>query len=140
MNRKDFLNSMGMSAAAYAIINCTGCKKSTNGSNDNKGPTNIDFNLDLNSAENAVLLNNGGSLLTNDVIVAKTTAGIYIAVQRSCTHERYNLNYQSNNNRFYCANHGATFSESGVVTNGPASKSLVVYRTQLTGTSLRIYS
>jgi cytochrome b6-f complex iron-sulfur subunit len=31
MERKDFLNSIGMSAAAFALINCTGCKK-TDGS------------------------------------------------------------------------------------------------------------
>ena len=140
MDRKDFLNSLGMSAAAFAVINCIGCKKSGGPSTGISGPTGINFTLDLSLTANSALLNNGGSLISNGVIVAKTTAGIYIAVQRSCTHENYNLTYQSVNKRFYCPNHGATFAETGSVTNGPASSSLTVYNTQLTGTSLRIYS
>jgi len=141
MDRKDFLNSIGMSAAAFALINCLGCKKTDgNSSSDTSGPTGVNFTLDLSQAANAVLLNNGGSLVSNGVIVAKTQAGAYIAVQRSCTHESYTLTYQAVNSRFYCPNHGATFSEGGTVTNGPASRVLTVYNTQLTGTSLKVYS
>lgn len=140
MDRKEFLNSMGMSAAAFALINCIGCKKDNQVSADTTGPTGVDFMLDLTLASNAALLNNGGSLMANGVIVARTKTGNYIAVQRSCTHESYTLSYQSANSRFYCPNHGATFAESGAVTNGPATRSLSVYNTQLTGTSLRVYS
>ncbi|MBB6238993.1 cytochrome b6-f complex iron-sulfur subunit [Pedobacter sp. AK013] len=141
MDRKDFLNSIGMSAAAFALINCIGCKKN-DGSNsaDTTGPTGINFSLDLSLAANAALLSNGGSLISNGVIVARTKTGAYIAVQRSCTHESYTLTYQSANSRFYCPNHGATFSESGAVTNGLVSRSLTVYNTQLTGTTLKVYS
>ncbi|GGI25368.1 QcrA and Rieske domain-containing protein [Pedobacter mendelii] len=142
MDRKDFLNSIGMSAAAFAILNCVGCKKDSNSSSsaDMTGPTGVNFTLDLSLAANAALLSNGGSLISNGVIVAKTKGGTYIAVQRSCTHESYTLTYQSANSRFYCPNHGATFSESGTVTNGPATRSLTVYNTQLTGNSLKVYS
>ncbi|MFP5079914.1 ubiquinol-cytochrome c reductase iron-sulfur subunit [Pedobacter sp. JCM 36344] len=141
MDRKDFLNSMGMSAGAFALINCIGCKKSDNSpSPDTKDSTGLNFTLDLSLAANAALLTNGGSLVSNGVIVARTKTGNYIAVQRSCTHESYTLTYQSVDSRFYCPNHGSTFSEGGTVTNGPASRSLTVYNTSLTGTSLRIYS
>ena len=140
MDRKDFLNSVGMSAAAFAVISCIGCKKSEGKTTETIGPSGINFTLDLGLSANASLLKNGGSLISNGVIVAKTTLGSYIAVQRSCTHENYTLTYQAQNNRFYCPNHDATFTEGGKVTNGPASSSLVVYNTQLTGTSLRIYS
>ena len=141
MDRKDFLNSIGMSAAAFALMGCAGCKK-TDGSStaDTTGPTGINFTLDLSLAANAALLTNGGSIVSNGVIVAKTKAGAYIAVQRSCTHESYTLTYQSTDSRFYCPNHGATFSENGAVTNGPASRSLTAYNTQLTGTALKVYS
>jgi len=141
MDRKDFLNSIGMSAAAFALINCIGCKKTNeSSSSDITGPTGVNFTLDLSLAVNSTLLSNGGSLVSNGVIVAKTNDGAYIAVQRSCTHESYTLTYQSANSRFYCPNHGATFSEKGAVTNGPASRSLTVYNTQLTGTTLKVYS
>jgi len=120
MDRKDFLNSVGMSAAAFALLNSIGYKK-TDGSSC------------------AALLSNGGSLVLNGLIAAKTKAGTYMAMQRCCTHESYTLTYQYANNRFYCPNHGATFSENGAVTNGPASRSLTIY-TQLTGTTLKVYS
>lgn len=141
MDRKDFLNSVGISVAAFALMNCIGCKKdSTDAGGETTGPTGIDFTLDLTLAANAALLTNGGSISSNGIIVAKTKTGSYIAVQRSCTHETYALIYQSANSRFYCQNHGATFTEGGVVTGGPTSKSLKTYNTQLNGTSLRIYS
>lgn len=141
MDRKDFLNSIGISAATFALINCIGCKKNDgSSSSDTTGPTGLNFSLDLSLTANAALLSNGGFLVSNGVIVARTNKGGYIAVQRSCTHESYTLTYQSTNSRFYCPNHGATFSENGAVTNGPASRSLSVYNTQLTGTTLKIYS
>jgi len=141
MDRKDFLASIGLSATTFALINCIGCSKNSNSpSGDTAGPTNIDFTLDLTLSGNSALTSNGGYLVSNGIIVARTTSGSFIAVQRSCTHESYGLVYQGSASRFYCANHGATFSESGTVTNGPASRSLTTYHTQLTGTYLRIYS
>lgn len=141
MDRKDFLNSIGMSAAAFALLNCMGCKKDSSAdTTDTTGPTGVNFSLDLSLAANAALLSNGGSLVNSGVIVARTKTGSYIAVQRSCTHESYTLTYQSANSRFYCPNHGATFSESGAVTNEPATRALTVYNTQLTGTTLKVYS
>lgn len=141
MDRKDFLASIGLSAATFALINCAGCAKSSNSpSGDTAGPTGIDFTLDLALSANSALTNNGGYLVSNGVIVARTSTGTYVAAQRSCTHESYGLIYQGSVNRFYCANHGATFSETGNVSNGPASRPLTTYHTQLSGTSLRIYS
>ncbi len=141
MDRKDFLDSIGMSAAAFALFNCVACKKiDGSSSSDTTGATGVNFTLDLSMVANAALLNNGGSLVSNGVIVAKAKTGTYVAVQRSCRHESYTLIYQSANSRFYCPNHGATFSENGSVTNGPASRSLIVYNTQLTGTTLKVYS
>lgn len=140
MTRKNFLDSIGMSAAAFALINCVGCKKDSSENSDTVGPTNVDFTLDLNASSNAALQSNGGFLVINGVIVARTKNGNFVAVQKSCTHESYQLTYQSGNSRFYCPNHGATFSETGQVTAGPASRNLTTYQTALTGTSLRIYS
>jgi len=140
MDRKDFIAAVGISAASFALLNCVGCSKGDSGSSGVSGPSNIDFTLDLTASANAALLNNGGSMAVNGLIVAKTSAGAYIAVQQSCTHESYGLVYQGSNQRFYCNNHGATFSETGAVTNGPASKSLTTYTTVLTGTSLRVHS
>lgn len=141
MTRKEFLDSVGINAVALTMLSCEACKKdSSSGSGSTSGPSNVDFTLDLTASANAALLSNGGYLVSNGVIVARTTAGSYIAVQSSCTHESYNLIYQGSNSRFYCTNHGASFSNTGSVLNGPASKSLKVYNTTLTGSSLRVYS
>lgn len=137
MKRKDFISGIVAGAASLSLINCIGCMKDGLGV---AGPSNVDFNLDLNASANTALLTNGGYIISNGIIVARTSAGAYIAVQRSCTHENYNLAYQAPNHRFYCVNHGATFTESGTVTSGPARRALTVYNTQLTGTTLRIYS
>ncbi len=141
MYRKEFLMSVGMSAAPFARINCTGCKKTAESkAADTTAPRGVDFISDLSLASNVALVNNRASLMANGVIVARTMTGSYIAVQRSCAHESYPLSYQGANARFYCPNHGATFAESGGVSNGLATRSLTVYHTLLTATLLRGYS
>ncbi|MCC8423700.1 ubiquinol-cytochrome c reductase iron-sulfur subunit [Mucilaginibacter sp. UR6-11] len=140
MDRKDFLAAVGVSAATLTAISCAGCKKSSSSGNSITGPTGVNFTLDLTLASNAALLNNGGYLAINEVLVARTTAGAYVAVQQSCTHESYPLIYQANSHQFYCNNHGSAFTESGAVLNSPANRNLTVYNTALNGTSLRIYS
>lgn len=141
MDRKDFFAALGLSTAAFALVNCIGCSAS----GDQAGqpttpPTGVDFTLDLKASANAPLLNNGGYVALNSVIIARTMTGTYIAVQQSCTHQTYPLTYDGPNHQFHCNNHGANFSESGVVTKGPANTGLVLYKTQLTASSLRIYS
>ncbi|WP_373552733.1 ubiquinol-cytochrome c reductase iron-sulfur subunit [Haliscomenobacter sp.] len=108
------------------------------GGNNGGGGGNVDFTLDLNASENAVLNNNGGFLVKNGVIVARTTGGTYIAVAAACTHEGTIIQYQGNNSRFFCPNHSSTFSESGGVLNGPATTALKQYKTELSGTNLRV--
>ncbi|MDB5091709.1 MAG: cytochrome b6-f complex iron-sulfur subunit [Mucilaginibacter sp.] len=143
MDRKEFLSAIGVSAAAFTVMNCLACSKSSDGSssgNSVSGPTGVDFTLDLTASANAALLTNGGYMATSGVIVAKTTAGAYIAVQQSCTHESYPLIYQGSSQQFYCNNHGSAFTEAGVVKNSPANRNLTVYHTTLTNNSLRVYS
>ncbi|TSD63325.1 Rieske 2Fe-2S domain-containing protein [Inquilinus sp. KBS0705] len=142
MDRKEFLSAVGISAVAFAALSCAGCSKSSDSgaSSGVNGATGVDFTLDLSAGANASLLSNGGHVVSNSIIVARTNAGAYIAVQQSCTHQNYPLAYEPGNQRFYCNNHGATFNEKGVVTGGPTNRSLTVYKTTLTGTSLRVYS
>jgi len=136
MDRKEFLGLMGISVGGAVAMTCLGgCAKESGVS-----PSNVDFTLDLTDAAYAALTKTGGSLVKNGVIIGKTTAGAFIAVASACTHEQTTVQYQSGSKRFYCPNHGATFSESGSVTGGPATRALTQYNTQLTGNSLRIFS
>jgi cytochrome b6-f complex iron-sulfur subunit len=139
MKRKEFLSLIGAGAASVALFNCAGCSK--NSGNENiVGPAGIDFTLDLTLAANAALLTNGGFIAKNGVLVARTSAGAYIAVQQLCTHQSYPLIYHVSAQLFLCNSHGAAFTETGVVANSPATRNLTVYHTTLTETSLRVYS
>lgn len=133
MNRKEFLTLTGMSLGAFVLSTCgIGCKKEENSTKD--------FTLDLNASTNAALKNNGGSVITDGVIVARTNTGSYIAVASACTHQGTNVNFQSSNEQFKCPNHGAEFDASGKVLKGPATKALTQYKTELNGTNLRVFS
>lgn len=137
MNRKDFLKLTGMSAGAFILANCvSGCKKD----DSSAAPTNVDFTLDLTASSNSSLNSPGGFVYNSGVIVAKTTAGTFIAVSSKCTHEGTTVEYQGASNQFHCPNHGANFQNDGSVKNGPASQPLQKYNTTLTGTSLRVFS
>lgn len=137
MDRKQFLNSLGIGAALVLTSGCfSSCKKETT------TPTgSIDFTLDLTAAANAALLNNGGYIVTNGCVVAKTTAGAYVAATVICSHEgKQQVTYDSTNNNWYCTAHGARFGLTGNGLNGNGSAGLTIYKTQLTGTTLRVYS
>ena len=138
MNRKEFVQQsffgLTVLATGVGLAQCLGgCSSST-------APTDIDITLDLTASENAALKQVGGSLRTSGLIIACVAAGEYVAVQSACTHEGASISWQQSNNRFYCPEHGATFSRAGAVTNGPAKTNLVSYTTTLNGTSLRITS
>lgn len=139
MDRKEFLSLISFGSASVVLASCLGgCSK--NVSLGAAAPSIIDFTLDLSQSANAALLTNGGYIYNSGVIVGKTIAGACIAVQQVCTHESVSINYQGSNHCFYCDGHGATFSESGAVTGGPAPRALTTYKTSLTANSLRVYS
>lgn len=135
MDRKEFLTLTGMSLGAFVLATCgVGCKK------EEEETASKNFTLDLNASANAALKTNGGSIVNDGVIVARTNSGNYIAVAAACTHQGTTINYEAANSRFKCPNHGAVFNESGGVVSGPAGKALTQYKTELNGTSLRVFS
>lgn len=143
MDRKEFLAQMGMTSAAIFLGACLGgCSKDDDagGGNTTNPPVSVDFTLDLTLAANAALNTNGGFVYSNNVIVARTLTGSFIAVSQVCTHEGGRVEFQAANNRFFCPNHGATFSTTGAVTNGPANRALKSYNTSLSGNNLRVFS
>lgn len=132
MDRKKFIASVGIGASSLVLSACLGglssCKKAT---------AKVDFTLDVSTG---TLASNGGYLVKDGVIVARTNSGMYIAVAAACTHEGTNVKYNASENDFVCPNHGAQFDNSGVVTKGPANTNLKKYNTSLSGSSLRVYS
>jgi cytochrome b6-f complex iron-sulfur subunit len=149
MERKDFIEKVGLSAASVLIFGCMqSCSKSDgpaptppSGSNNNPVKT-IDFTINITVSPYTNLNTAGGFYVdrTNSIIIARTLTNEFIAVSSICTHQQVTLDFEANNNRFYCSGHGSTFSTSGAVTNGPAGAPLKQYKTALSGNNLRIYS
>lgn len=138
MDRKEFLSIVGVGAAALLYQSClTGCNPQNSLVN---APTNVDFSLDLSSPSNAALAKDGGYVYNGGVIVARVSAGNFVAVSQACTHQGSTVIYQSSAKDFYCRSHGSRFSTNGSVINGPASTPLKQYNVSLNGTSLRVYS
>ncbi len=138
MNRKEFLSTLGLGAAAVACSYCLNACKPLD--SPITAPTNVDFTLDLTASANASLKTNGGYIYNGGVIVARTMNGTYVALSQLCTHAGGTVQYVLNTNTFYCPNHGSSFSANGSVINGPATSPLATYHTSLSGTSLRVYS
>jgi nitrite reductase/ring-hydroxylating ferredoxin subunit len=138
MERRDFLEKIGIGAAFVLTSSCFGACKSTD-----YAPTGtVDFTLDLALTENAALTANGGYLISNKIVVAKDTGGNYVAATQVCSHEgKVQVSYNKAANNYVCSAHGATFSLAGAGTNSNGSKGLTIYKTQLlTGNKLRVYS
>ena len=152
MERKEFIEKVGLSGAAILIFGCMqSCSKDEASSNSSNTPPNsnsgnnssnkVDFVIDINTAPYDVLKNVGGFAIYNEskIIIARATDNEIIAVSSICTHQGAALVYRSNTSKFYCALHGSNFNLNGSVANGPAAQSLKQYNTNLTGTKLRVF-
>ncbi len=139
MERRDFLEKIGIGAAFVLTSSCLGACKKTD-----YAPTGtVDFTLDLSAAENSALNTKGGFVIVSgsQVVVAQDTSGNYVAATQVCSHEgRVQVSYNKASNNYVCSAHGATFSLTGAGTNSNGSGGLTIYKTTLTGTKLRVYS
>jgi cytochrome b6-f complex iron-sulfur subunit len=152
MERKEFLNLVGISVGAVILQNCmSGCSKGSDpapavtppvtppttggGTTTVSGLTGnnslakgaIDFSVDITKTDFETLKTNGQALVSGDVIIARTKAGDFLVVEKACTHEGTTVNFVSDNTTFKCNNHGSVFDASGSATTGPATKALKKY-------------
>lgn len=137
MTRKEFLSQVGTGAAILLLPAClttglSSCKKK-----NKKEDKVVDFTIDVSSGP---LATNGGSLIKDGVIVARTNGGVFLAIDSACSHQGTTINFVASSNSFSCPNHGAKFDADGNVTQGPATKTLKSYKTTLSGSSLRVFS
>ncbi|MBB4078691.1 nitrite reductase/ring-hydroxylating ferredoxin subunit [Lewinella aquimaris] len=140
MNRKDFLNNLGIGAAFALTATCLGgCSKEEDEAFTPTPSTGIDFTLDLNATENAPLATDGGYVVRNKIVVARTLTGDYVAATQQCSHEG-NLAVQLRNDEWYCTVHGARYTLAGDGLNQFGSNGLTTYKTALNGTDLRVFS
>lgn len=137
MERAEFLSKIGMGAMFALTATCLGsCSKQAT---TPSGP--VDFSINLNEVANVGLASTGGYVIQNGVVIAKIGASTYAAATVICSHEgEKQIMYKSASSQWYCTVHGASFDINGNGLNGNGSKGLTIYKTQVTGNTLRIYS
>lgn len=144
MKRGEFLRSLGLSTSTLMAFYCLGTTMTACGSSDDDPEPNpgggsgtgisgtntgnaINFTVDLNNSNNSKLKTNGNYIITGDVLVARTTAGSYIALSKICTHEGNPVQYRASSNDIFCPSHQSEFSTTGAVEQGPAANPLKAY-------------
>ncbi len=133
MNRKDFLNKLGIGAAFVLTASCmNACSKA-----DNIGP--VDFTLDLDNPTYSKLKTNGNYVVVNNAVVARTVDGEYVAATVICSHEqKKKVIYKKSTNEFFCTDHDARFDLNGNGLNEEGKKDLTIFNTSLNGNILSV--
>ena len=135
INRHEFLRRIGFAGSALAAVYFAGHLQSCTNDRVNPVPTNL--TLDLASSENAPLKTNGGYVIKDGVVIARSNTGAYIAATLTCSHEGKNqISYQTDH--FYCSAHGAKYDNTGKGLNSEGKNGIAVYTTTLTGNILTI--
>jgi cytochrome b6-f complex iron-sulfur subunit len=121
MNRKDFLKAALFGSAAVCAACLGACSK-----DEMQGP--------------AVNLPSGGleSITRNGIIVVHYEQDDFRALSVACTHQGTPVIYNSGAKNLRCPNHGSIFTISGSVTQGPASRGLMVYPVSRMGNVLKV--
>jgi len=143
MNRKQFIKNLGRGTGAFVFLTCMGACGSSDSEGDpapiDNGDDEIDFTFDVTTDNNLV---NNGWTIKNGVIIAQSGSA-YLAYQSDCTHQGNPLTYNKSSNTFPCSQqgpgHGSVFNANGQRIEGPATRSLKKYNTELNGNNLRIF-
>lgn len=139
IKRHEFLKSLGLKGASLLAVYC-GASTLSSCTNESVSPaSSVDFTLDLTNTAYSKLNTAGNYVIYNGVVVARVSSTTFAAVTQVCSHEnKANVIYSGGG--FYCTQHGATFSTTGVGTNANGSKGIKAYQTTLSGTNLRVFS
>ena len=130
----------GLAATAATVL--VGCP----GSDDRMPPPDADpgsttsmcgsnLCLDLNDPRNAALTLVDGSLIVSAphdrIIAVRTSPSMVQAVSDICTHAGCGVRYDHVRRNLSCPCHGSRYALTGAVLEGPASRPLAAYQTQL---------
>lgn len=137
MNRKEFLEKLGLGAAFVLTASCMGgCTR-----DEADPPRDIDFMIDLTSADNAALAELGSFVIVDNIVIARSNTGDYLAATVVCSHQNLSqITYSQDQGAWLCTAHGALFDEDGVGLNANGSRGLTIYNTSLEGDQLRVFS
>ena len=159
MNRAEFLRNLGLSSAALMAFYCMGtgltaCSKGGSdptpappaagltGNTDTSAGA-INFTIDLTNSNYSSLKTVGNFMKIGSVLVANTTGGKYVTIQRLCTHQGQDLvSYSLSANNFSCSAHGSVYNLDGSVKvpaeTGQAAMKLYTSTPSADGNSLTV--
>ena len=138
ISRHQFLRKMGLGGSALLAVYCgatlSSCENEV--ATPNTSNTNT-LTIDLSAAANAALAKNGGYIVKNDVVIAKTNLGTYVAVTLVCSHEGNKaITYQTS--EFVCTVHGARYDNTGKGLNANGMFGIKAYQTSVIGNILTV--
>jgi cytochrome b6-f complex iron-sulfur subunit len=138
ISRLQFLKKLGLGGASLMAFYCVGTTLNSCSVAQVSG-TPDDFVLDLKKSRFKSLLQTGGWTKVNNVVVACTAPGQYVAVTSICSHEGENrVEFRPAEKDFRCTAHGAEFDVTGVGKNKKGRKGLQVYSISKEGDTLRV--
>lgn len=137
MKRKEFLEKLGVGAAFVLTSTCLGgCTK-----DKADPPRDINFTIDLEDAKYEELQTFGNYIIEDQIVIARSNAGDYLAATLLCSHEGLSqITYSNREGSWFCTAHEARFDDAGEGLNANGSKGLTIYNTELTDNLLRIFS
>ena len=137
MKRKEFLEKIGVGAAFVLTSTCLGsCTR-----DEADPPRDINFTIDLNDAKYQELNTFGAYVIEDQIVIARSNTGEYLAATLICSHEGLSqITYSEREGAWFCTAHEALFTEEGEGINANGSRGLTVYNTELTDSILRVFS
>ena len=137
MKRKEFLEKLGVGAAFVLTSTCLGgCTR-----DEADPPKDIDLMIDLDDPKYAELQNFGSYVIEDQIVIARSNTGEYLAATLICSHENLaQITYSDREGAWFCTAHEALFTEEGEGLNANGSNGLTVYNTELNDNLLRIFS
>lgn len=124
-NRRDFLKtSLKTIAIGSLALSTIDVKKllAEAEADKTKSVTNV-----INLSDYPDLANVGGSTIIGKTYIARTGDSKFLALSLVCTHKKCEV--EKSDDGFECPCHGSTYSSTGKVTHGPATKNLKSYKT-----------
>ena len=136
MNRRELIQRLlsGGAAITIAPFMIESCSKQSS----NTGGSGSTIDLDLTQPANSVLNNDGGSLITQNILVINTGSKNFSAVSSICTHQGCTVAYNSGAGNIQCPCHGSVYTATGSNVSGPAPSPLKSYPVSLNGNILTI--
>ncbi len=141
MKRNEFLSTLtgSFSVACMACL-AQACSKDENGAPApvNTPSTSAGFTVNLDTDLKAI----NNFVARNGYIVIRTATGntvaSFVAYSAVCPHAGSTVEYNASTSSFLCPAHGSTFSSTGELIQGPATRGLAKLALEISGTTLKV--